>query len=162
MIYSDAPAYNTMAEIIKESCRQIGVDVLVSPTKWALMLQNLRKKEFDACMLGWASDWKVDSFQLWHGSQADVPESSNAIAYQNPEVDKLIEELHVTLDSKKQIELYHKIHRLIHDDQPYTFLFADMQTAAYDARLQNIKYYRLRPCIDQREWFATSPRMLGK
>jgi ABC-type transport system substrate-binding protein len=126
------------------------------------MLQKLRKKEFDACMLGWAADWKQDPFQLWHSSQADVPESSNAGAYRNPEVDKLIDELRVTLDQKKQVELYHKIHRIIFDDQPYTFLFADMQTAAYDARLQNIKHYRLRPAVDHREWTATSPRSFGK
>ena len=78
-------------------------------------------------MLGWGAEWKQDPFQLWHSSQADVPESSNAGAYQNPEVDKLIDELRVTLNPKKQIELYHKIHRIIFDDQPYTFLFADMQ-----------------------------------
>ncbi|MBI5761805.1 MAG: hypothetical protein HZA46_25110 [Planctomycetales bacterium] len=162
IIFSDAPAYKTMAEIIKESSRQIGVDVQITPTKWALMLQKLRKKEFDACMLGWGADWKQDPFQLWHSSQADVPESSNAGAYQNPEVDKLIDELRVTLNPKKQVELYHKIHRIIFDDQPYTFLFADMQTAAYDARLQNIKHYRIRPAVDHREWVATTPRSFGK
>lgn len=162
MIYSYAPAYKTVAEIVKENCRQIGVDVVISPAKWALMLQKLRKKEFDAAMLGWATTYKSDPFQLWHGSQADIPDSSNGGGYQNPEVDKLIDELRVTLDVKRQVELFHKIHRLIHEDQPFTFLLSDLQTAAYDSRLQNIKYYRLRPCIDQREWFAASPRFLGK
>ena len=82
----------TIAETIKDRFRSVGVDVRISPTKWALMLQKLRKKEFDATILGWVSDWKSDPYQIWHGSQADVPESSNSIAYQNAEVDKLIEE----------------------------------------------------------------------
>ena len=69
--------------------------------------------------------WKDDPFQIWHGSQANKPESSNASGYQNSEVDKLIEQLRVTMNPAKQIELYHKIHRLIYDDQPYTFLFMD-------------------------------------
>jgi ABC-type transport system substrate-binding protein len=79
MIYADAPMYKTIAEIVKEEFRQIGVDVQISPVKWALMLEKLHKKEFDVCMLGWAMSWKQDLYQIWHSSQADAPESSNAI-----------------------------------------------------------------------------------
>lgn len=158
MIFSDSPQFRQIAEIIAENCRKIGVTVKITPTKWALMLQKLRKKEYDASILGWALDWQGDPFQLWHGSQADLPESSNAIGYKNPEVDKLIEELRVTLDEQKQIELYHKIHLLIYEDQPYTFLFMEKATAGYDARIENVEFYKIRPCIDTREWFSTSPR----
>jgi ABC-type transport system substrate-binding protein len=154
MIYADSPMYKTIAEIVKEEFRQIGVDVIISPVKWALMLEKLHKKEFDASMLGWAMSWKQDLFQIWHGSQADVPESSNSIGYRNPELDKLIDEHRQTIDEGKQRELYRKMHRIIHEDQPYTFLFVDKATASYQARIQNVGYYRIRPCLDQREWFA--------
>lgn len=161
MIFSDSPTFLTIAEIIKENCRKIGVDVQISPAKWALMLQKLRKKEFDAAMLGWAMSWKQDLFQIWHSSQADAPDSSNSIGYKNPELDKLIEQLRVTLDTGKQTELYHRMHRIIYDDQPYTFLFMEKRTGFRDARLDNIKFYKIRPCFDAREWFATSPRDAG-
>ena len=154
MVYADAPSFRTIGEIIKENCRKIGVDVKLSPAKWALMLQKLRKWDFDAAMLGWGTSWnKSDPFQLWHGSQADVKESSNHVGYRNDEVDKLIEELRVTLDEKKQNELFHKIHRLIYEDQPYTFLFSEKQTAGLNADIKNVKFYRVRPCIDSREWY---------
>ena len=152
MIYSDAPNYRTVAEIIKENCRKIGVDVEIAPAKWALLLQKLLKRDFDACMLGWALTWDMDPFAIWHGSQADLPDSSNQIGYRNPEVDKLIDQLRVTLDEKKQVVLFHKIHRLIYDDQPYTFLFQDKATAAYDSRLENVRFYKIRPCYNVREW----------
>jgi ABC-type transport system substrate-binding protein len=125
------------------------------------MLDKLNSKEFDAVMLGWATGWsKSDPFQIWHGSLADVPASSNAIGYDNPEVNKLINELRVTMEESKQTELYHKIFRAIHDDQPYTFLFSEKATAGYDTRIQNIKFYRVRPCIDTREWYSDQPRLL--
>jgi ABC-type transport system substrate-binding protein len=162
MIYSDAPSFLTVAEIFKENCRKIGVEVLISPAKWALMLQKLRKREFDAAMLGWALSWKSDPYQIWHSSQADAPESSNHVAYRNPEVDKLIERLRVTLDEPTQNELFHQMHRIIYDDQPYLFLFVDKQTAAYDSRLENIRFYKIRPCHDEREWWAKTPRVLGQ
>jgi peptide/nickel transport system substrate-binding protein len=90
-----------------------------------------------------------------------LPESSNAGGYQNPEVDKLIEQLRVTMNPDKQIEIYHKIHRQIYDDQPYTFLFMDLVLAGYDSRIENVKFYPIRPCIDTREWYARTPRVKG-
>ena len=160
MIYADAPMYKTIAEIVKEEFRQIGVNVQISPVKWALMLEKLHKKEFDACMLGWAMSWKQDLFQIWHSSQAEVPESSNAIGYKNADLDKLIDQLRVTFDEAKQREMYHKMHKILYDDQPYAFLFVDKQTGGYLSRIQNVMYYKIRPCKDHREWFAPpgSPR----
>jgi ABC-type transport system substrate-binding protein len=161
MIYSDNPSFLTVAEIIKENCRKVGVDVQISPAKWGLMLQKMRKKEFDAVMGGWAMDWKQDLFQVWHSSQADLPDSSNAIGYANKELDKLIDELRVCLDKDRQIELYHQMHRMIHDDQPYTFLFTEKFTCFGDGRLKNVKFYKIRPGYDIREWYATKPRVLA-
>jgi len=154
MIYADAPMYKTIAEIVKEEYRQIGVDVQISPVKWALMLEKLHKKDFDACMLGWAMSWKQDLYQIWHSSQADVPESSNAIGYKNADLDKLIEECRITMDTAKQRELYHKMHRILYEDQPYAFLFVDKATGGYRSRIENVNYYQIRPCKDQREWYA--------
>lgn len=162
MIYSDSPQYQRIAELIKENCRRLGIEVKITQTQWALMLQNLRKKEFDATILGWVMEWKNDPYQLWHGSQADLPESSNAIGYKSAELDKLIEELRVTMDESKQFELFHKIHRVIYDDQPYVFLFMDKATAGHDARLENLSYYKIRPGYDLREWTSSRPRVVGK
>jgi ABC-type transport system substrate-binding protein len=161
MIYSDNPSFLTIAEIIKENCRKVGVDVQISPAKWGLMLQKLRKKEFDAAMLGWVMDWRQDLFQLWHSSQADLPESSNAISYVNKDLDKLIEEHRSCLDKARQVELYHQMHRILAEDQPYTFLFSEKFTCFGDARVQNVKFYKIRPCYDTREWFSSKPRELA-
>ena len=162
MIYGESPQYQRIAEIVKENCRRIGIEVKITPTQWALMLQNLRKKEFDATILGWVMEYKSDPYQVWHGSQADLPESSNHCGYRNPELDKLIDELRVTLDEDKQRALFHKIHRVIYDDQPCTFLFMDKRTTGYDARLENIAFYKIRPGYDVREWSSSRPRNLAQ
>ncbi len=162
MIYSDIEAYQTIAEIVKQNCRKIGVEVKISPAKWDLMLQKLRKKEYDATMLGWTMDWKNDPFQIFHSSQADLPDTSNNINYKNPAVDRLIEKLRVTIDDDEQNKIFKQIHKLIYDDQPYTFLFADKETAGEDARMQNIKFYTLRPAFDSRLWYSSAPRMMGQ
>lgn len=162
MIFADSPQYLTIAELIKGNFRSIGVDVRIAPAKWDLMLQRLRQKDFDAVILGWTADWKSDPFQLWHSSQAEVMNSSNSIGYQNPEVDALIDKLRVTLSEEEQVPLYHEIHRLLYEDQPYTFLFAERTTVGIDARIENIEFYpMLRPHLDRRKWHTTSPRILA-
>jgi len=113
-------------------------------------------------MLGWALDWKMDPYQLFHGSQAEVQESSNAGGYQSEAVDALIEELRITMEPDKQIELFHQIHRQIYEDQPYTFLFVDKQTAGHNARIENVNFYQIRPCYDAREWTSKTPRLVGQ
>ncbi len=163
MIYADAPMYLRIAQMMKDSYQQIGVRMRISPNKWSLMLQRLRKRNFDACMLGWALSWRGDPFQIWHSSQADLPDSSNAISYRNSQVDKLIDQLRVTLDPQEQYKLYRQIHRLIYEDQPYTFLFQDKASVLRHSRLENIKLYpKQRPHVDMREWFSSKPRLLGQ
>jgi len=169
MIFADSRTFGTIAEMLKEECRKIGVDVQLSTTKWALMLEKLNNRTFDATMLGWNASWRSDPKQLWHSSNADVPYSSNFVSYRNEKVDEKIETLHETMDEDKQIPIYREIHRLIAEDQPYTFLFAENQTAAYDSRLRSVdaegrktdeplRFYKLRPCMDSREWYATRSR----
>ena len=62
------------------------------------------------------------------------------------------------MDEKKQIELMRKFHRIIYDDQPYTFLFMDKATAGLHERINNVEFYKIRPCIDLREWHAQHAR----
>jgi ABC-type transport system substrate-binding protein len=162
-VIAENPSYRTIGAIYKENCRKIGVEVQVSPANWQLMLQKQRKWDFDASMCGWGTSWKrSDPFQLWHGSQADIKDSSNHIGYRNDEVDKLIEQLRVTMDEDEQYPLFHKIHRMIFEDQPYTFLFSGKATAGLDGRLQNVKFYKIRPCRDTTEWYSDQPRLMGQ
>ena len=72
-----------------------------------------------------------------------------------------IEQLRVTMKPEEQQKLFYKIFRLIQADQPYTFLFSEKRTALYDSRLENIKFYRVRPCVDSREWYSDRPRIFS-
>ena len=139
------PQFISIAEIMADNCRQIGVNVQISPTKWALMLQKLREKgirRHDPGLGDRVEDRPVPGLARQPGRHAD---SSNSIGYKNPAVNKLIDQLRVTLDSAEQAKLYHQIHRLIYEDQPYTFLFSEVVTAGRDARLNNLKFYNVRP-----------------
>jgi ABC-type transport system substrate-binding protein len=154
LIAANTPIDLTVAQIIQSNWRRIGVRLDITPVQHALMTQRMRSKDFDALLGGWSLAWQPDPYQTWYGGNAELADTPNVIGYRNPEVDRLVTELRVTLDRDKQIEIYHRVHALIYDDQPYTFLFSEKLSCGYDARLQNVRFYRVNPCIDFCEWSA--------
>ncbi|PJB52688.1 MAG: peptide ABC transporter substrate-binding protein, partial [Bdellovibrio sp. CG_4_9_14_3_um_filter_39_7] len=50
---------------------------------------------------------------------------SNFINYNNPQVDKLIDEARETMDKPARIKVLKKVYKMIAEDYPYAFLFND-------------------------------------
>jgi peptide/nickel transport system substrate-binding protein len=143
-----------IATIYKEDLARVGITMEIRKLEWAVFLQNIQEFSFDACTLGWVLDAFPDLYQIWHSSMADVKGSSNHVGYKNPEVDRLIEQARQEFDKQKRIELNRQIHRIIAQDQPYTFLFTFKELAALDKRLTNVVPYPIRPIFLYTEWFV--------
>ena len=77
---------------------------------------------------------------MWH-SQGIAPPGSNHIGYANAELDKLIEELRATFDMERRIAIARRIEKVIHEDQPYTFLYAPYSLTAVSARFGNVRIF---------------------
>ena len=160
LISSGSETAEKIATIYKEDLQSAGIHMEIRKLEWAVFLQNVQEWSFDACTLAWALDANPDEYQIWHSSMADVKGSSNHVGYKNPEVDRLIEEARQEFDKQKRIELNHRIHRLIADDQPYTFLFCPKELAAVDKRITNVVPYAIRPIFKFAEWYV--PKDLQK
>lgn len=159
LIEANNPAYRTIAQIIQSNWRRLGVQLDITPVQQALMTQRTRNKDFDAVLRGWSLSWRADPYQTWFSGNAELNDTPNIIGYRNEEIDQLVTDLRVTLDRKKQIEMYHRIHEILYDDQPYTFLFSEKQTCGYNARLQNVNFYDVNPSVDYREWQAAGSHL---
>jgi peptide/nickel transport system substrate-binding protein len=44
----------------------------------------------------------------------------------------------VEFDQKKRAEIYHQVHRLIHEDQPYTFINTVPEKRPINKRIKNV------------------------
>ena len=152
MIEANSNPYLTVAQIVQSNWRRIGIGVDITPAQQSLMSERTHARSFDAVLRGWAFSWHSDPYQTWYSGNAELSGTSNIIGYQNAEVDKLVTRLRTTLDRQEQIKMYHRIHELLYEDQPYTFLFSEKQTCGYNARLKNVKFYAVRPCVDYRQW----------
>jgi len=130
-----------MMPMIKETLAAAGIDMKIQNVEWSVYLQRLEEQNFEACCLGWQSPFDPDPYQIWHSSQADQRGSSNHIGFKNAEADRIIEELRKTFDVEKRIELAHRFCRILHEEQPYTFLFAPYSLVALSGRYRNVRVF---------------------
>ncbi len=128
--------------IFKEDLAKAGIDMKIVPLEWPVYVDKLEKRQFEVCSLGWSLPYESDPYQVWHSSQA-AGNGSNHIGFINPQADKLIEAVRKTSDPEKRIELCRKLHRLMHEEQPYTFLLVPESLNVYSGKLQNIQVFPL-------------------
>ena len=126
--------------LLKEEFAAAGIDMSIQVIEWSNYLQRLEQRNYDACCLGWSSNFDPDMYQVWHSSQ-NAAGGSNHISYCNKELDKLIENMRTEFDSDKRIKLAYRIGKIIHEDQPYTFLVWPYSLVAVSDKFQNLKVY---------------------
>ena len=142
MTISGSKQGEQIAAIVRDDFAKAGIIVNINPVEWSIYTERLDEHNFDVCQLGWLLDWADDPYQIWHSSQADMPKGSNYVGFKNAEADKIIEEARGEFDVAKRTELYHRLHRLLHEEQPYTFLISPDALVAQDRRFQNAKVWK--------------------
>jgi peptide/nickel transport system substrate-binding protein len=127
------------AEIIQRRLREVGIKVKIRTVEWAAFIKDfIEKRRFEAVLLGWTTGQDPDVFDVWHSSKTN-PGELNFIHYQNPEVDRLLEEGRHTFNQEKRRACYFKFQEILAHDQPYTFLFVPDALPAVSSRVHGIK-----------------------
>jgi peptide/nickel transport system substrate-binding protein len=85
---------------------------------------------FDAYLGGWGLAFDPDQFGNFHSSRASTeagPEgfSENYIGFSNAEVDRLLEEGVSTYGLEERREIYRQLQRVLAEEQPYYFMWAE-------------------------------------
>ena len=111
--------------LVQRQLRELGIDVTFELYEWSVFLSNfINVKHFDACILGWSLSVDPDAYEIWHSSQ--IEKGFNFISYRNPEIDRLWEEGRKEYDIERRKQIYWRIHELMAEDQPYTFLYVPL------------------------------------
>ncbi len=127
---------------LKDIYARAGIKLEPSPQEFPVMQEALKKRDFDAITMGWSSGIETDIYQMFHSSQMK-DDGDNFISYQNPELDKLIDEARRTVDEPKRMILWQQAERMMYEDQPYTFLIREQSLLFVDKRIQNLQMSKL-------------------
>ncbi len=135
--------FQKLLPILKEDMAKAGIQLDILALEWSVILERIDSRNFDAAALGWVSPIMPDPYQLWHSDSAKQENSSNYISFSNPEADRLIEEIRQCFDPDKLLQLYHQFHALIHQEEPYLFLFSASSLNAINKRYRNLREFPL-------------------
>ncbi|HAM39511.1 MAG TPA: peptide-binding protein [Elusimicrobia bacterium] len=110
-------------ELIQEHLKKVGIKINIRILEWSTFIhQYVDKKNFDAVILGWNLSRDPDQYSLWHSSQKKEGQY-NFVSYNNKEIDGLLEQGRRIFDEKKRQKIYQRMHEILADEQPYTFLY---------------------------------------
>ena len=141
LITTQNPIAEKTATLMKESYKKAGIVVTIRAIDWSAFLEQLDLDKWDSCTLAWSWDWpENDPYQVWHSSQIEQ-RGSNRVKFNHPEADKLITDARKEFDKDKRNALYHRLHEIIYDEQPYTFLYNPQSIVLVHKRFQGVTTY---------------------
>lgn len=147
---TEVDEYNQLGAVYQEELRRAGIRMSLNPIEWATFSQRVHERQFDACMLAWLTTLMPDPYQLWHSSQAES--GSNYPGFKNAEADKILEDARTEFDHEKRIQMYHRFQEILHEEQPYLFLYSRPALAALDKRFHGVVIHK--DGIDPEEWWV--------
>jgi peptide/nickel transport system substrate-binding protein len=151
-IPSGAEVSKSISLVLQDELKKHGIVATVRELDWTIFLADVKNHTFDVVLMAWGMQAsEPDAYQIWHSSQA-ANKGSNHISFKNGRVDKILEDYRGEFDPKKRIEMYREFQRILHDEQPYTFLFARKYVSAVHRRFQGVEIFPngLKPA----EWWV--------
>ena len=94
------------------------------------------ERKIYAWMAGWYVPIPIELKAFWY---SDLQSSQlNFASYQNKEADKIMDALTKHLPPGKKKELYYQFQNIIHEDQPFTFMYWISNIVGINKRVKNV------------------------
>jgi len=124
-----------VAEVVRAQLADVGLNVELQTLEWTQYVPHVRRPKpennIQFAMLGWGvptMDADYALYALFHSTEA--PPGFNGAFYNNPEVDRLLDEARSTLDTETRQGLYAEAIATIWEDAPWLFLYSEIQVTA--------------------------------
>ena len=149
-----------IAELIQASLREVGVGVDIRILEWASFIKEyVKKRRFDAIVLGWGIGLDPDQYEIWHSSKTG-PDDLNHISYANPEVDELLERGRGSCFENERKKYYDRLQEILAEDQPIVFLYFPDALPVVATRVHGVVESPNGIGFNFTEWFV--PRSLQR
>ena len=127
------------AQILQSMFADVGVKMEIRVQEWSSFLTNtVNPRDFDAIMLGWTLPAEPDPFDVWHSSKTK-PGEFNIVGFSNAEADREIVASRRVFDQAERKVHLDRLQEILHEEQPYLWLYAPYSLTAVHRRVQGIE-----------------------
>lgn len=152
-IEKESEAVKRVVLAFKNYLGKIGIEIAPEFREWLAWKQDVfLKHDFDIMYASWVFDDSADISSLFHSAEIG-PWRNNFGGYSNPDVDSLIVESKLTLDHEKRRTIYRKLHALLAEDCPYTFLWTLTNYAGYHTKLRRVAIHPYKFFSFADQWY---------
>ncbi len=137
-----------LATIMKEDFSKAGINMEINRYEWAVFVQKLTKRDFDAVTLRWSLGYNEDPYDLWHSSQAKA--GFNFVGFRDSEADHIMEKGRREFNKQRRMKMFRRLEEILYREQPYTFFFCSPSLAVVNKRFENVIVHTAG--MDIKEW----------
>jgi peptide/nickel transport system substrate-binding protein len=123
------------AAVIERGLAAIGIRANIRTAETNVFYDNELNKKYDAFISGIGVPLQIDPTSEWHSDLDRYP--YNDISYRNPEVDRLLDEGKKVNDVRDAAPLWRRFQKILHEEQPVTFLYWRHEIVAYQGWIRN-------------------------
>ena len=139
LIVQGKPIREKIALIYKSDLRQLGVELKLQVMEWAALQEKTNKHEYQANLGGWGTGAYPDTgSNIWKTDQ--YHDGRNFNGYSNERVDELFDLATITYGQEARKKVFQEIHKIIYEDQPYTFMYYRPSLAAFNNRIRGVSF----------------------
>jgi peptide/nickel transport system substrate-binding protein len=140
LMYGDSSkTAERLATLMSENLGRIGIRCSARPIEFTVLQERARKHEFQALMMGLGTGTDPSTSENMFASSA-IDRGRNYGAYSNPEVDALFEQGKRELDREQRAAVYARIHMILWEDQPFTWLYYRNGFFGFNKRLRGYAF----------------------
>lgn len=122
---------------IEKNLKAVGISANIVDMSWDELKTNVLNKKYDAAIMGWKLSPSANTATMF--STKAIRNGFNFVAYSNPELDKLFDQINDNIsDEQKKTSLY-KIQEIITQDLPYIFLYSPNNLIAISNKIKGIE-----------------------
>jgi peptide/nickel transport system substrate-binding protein len=152
-IEKESEAVKRVVLAFKNYLKNIGADIKVEFKEWQAWKEDVfLDHEFDIIFASWVFDDSADISSLFHSGEIG-DWKNNFGGYSNPEVDSLINESKLTLDHEKRRTINRKLHAILAEESPYTFLWTLTNYAGYQKKIRRVAIHPYKFFSYADDWF---------
>ncbi|MBM4183278.1 MAG: hypothetical protein FJ207_03530 [Gemmatimonadetes bacterium] len=143
-----------VAEIMQAQLAQVGIEARPQVVEWATLLQQINTptlRDFDGVVMGWVTEFKLNDMDLFHSARIDQPYAW--VGTHNPEIDRLLEQLSVTVDREEAKEVWREYQAAIVEEQPYTYFYFPDRLDGVNRRVRGAVMDARGEWLNIKDWY---------
>jgi peptide/nickel transport system substrate-binding protein len=137
--------------IVQNDLAKVGIEVQPRLVEWNTHIAALKRKDFEAAVSGWSVDYKFDPTESM--SCGAIEAKYNYPSYCNPKADSLMQLALVTLDRAEAKPIWDAYQEIIHQDQPYSFLYYLTERVGINQGLKDVTADARGHLVSIAEWW---------